>query len=247
MQSPLRRLREWTTMKDWADTTKKPPWHAAACGISHNWSASCKASYIGTHVLDVLQTAHKQNGPSVAAEARRTMGGVFELAIATLRGYWSGASCTQGLPANKTQHKRPDCRRNWATLRDLTSHGGRYETIGAFRLMWWTLCRPSESVEAKWSEFDLDKALWKISAERSVRSMWSHCRHRQLKCCVPKMVWLGTMRACFPWKRWSKQAYECGFVSTNAQYIRWAGKFSPHATRTTGSTQLMKWATTQIG
>ena len=32
--------------------------------------------------------------------------------------------------------------------------------------MWLTLCRPSEAVEAQWSEFDLEKVLWKIPAER---------------------------------------------------------------------------------
>ncbi len=37
------------------------------------------------HVLDVLTTAAKKNGPSVAAEAKRTISGVFELAVATLR------------------------------------------------------------------------------------------------------------------------------------------------------------------
>ena len=43
---------------------------------------------------------------------------------------------------------------------------GRHETIAAFRLMWLTLCRPSEAAEARWAEFDLDAALWRIPAER---------------------------------------------------------------------------------
>ncbi len=38
--------------------------------------------------------------------------------------------------------------------------------MASFQLMWWTLCRPNEAVEAQWSEFDLDAAVWLIPAER---------------------------------------------------------------------------------
>jgi len=32
--------------------------------------------------------------------------------------------------------------------------------------MWFTPCRPGEAAEARWAEFDLDAALWRIPAER---------------------------------------------------------------------------------
>ncbi len=142
---------EWLTMKDWADTTKKRRLDMLQRVVFPTIGALPVKQVTSAHVLDVLQTAHKQNGPSVAAEARRTMGGVFELAIATLRADIDPVHpVRKALPANKTQHKRPlTAEETGQLLRDLTSHGGRYETIGAFRLMWWTLCRPSESVEAK--------------------------------------------------------------------------------------------------
>jgi integrase len=38
--------------------------------------------------------------------------------------------------------------------------------MAAFRLMRFTLCRPSEAAKARWAEFDLDAALWRIPAER---------------------------------------------------------------------------------
>ena len=37
------------------------------------------------YILEVLKGIAQDNGPSVADEAKRTMSGVFELAIATLR------------------------------------------------------------------------------------------------------------------------------------------------------------------
>ena len=35
-----------------------------------------------------------------------------------------------------------------------------------FRLMWLTLCRPSEVMGARWEEFDLEAAIWRIPPER---------------------------------------------------------------------------------
>jgi integrase len=91
------------------------------------------------------------------------MSGVFELAISTLRATSDPLHpVRKALPANKTQQKRPLSKEEIGQLlRDVESHSGRHETLCAFRLMWMTLCRPSEAVEAQWSEFDLNKALWK--------------------------------------------------------------------------------------
>ena len=96
-------------------------------------------------------------------------------------------SCTSGStsePANARRNggrfTRAEAREERAKARALVKPGinlshhrqldrikcGRHETIAAFRLMWLTLCRPSEAAEARWAEFDLDAALWRIPAER---------------------------------------------------------------------------------
>src|SRR5471032_3617665 len=65
------------------------------------------AAVTPAHVLDVLTTTAKQNGPTVAAEAKRSMSGVFELAISTLRAATDPVHpVRKTLPPNKTQHKR---------------------------------------------------------------------------------------------------------------------------------------------
>ena len=112
----------------------------------------------------VLTTAARKNGPSVAAEAKRSMAGGFELAMATLR-VDRDPVCPvrRALPPNETQNKlalEPD--EIGRLLRDMAGHGGRHETLAAFRLIWLRLCRPSETQEARWAEFDLDAALWSI-------------------------------------------------------------------------------------
>ena len=58
------------------------------------------------HILKTLQEIAKRGATAVAAEARRTVSSVFELAVATLRAdsdpVWPARNA---LPANKTQHK----------------------------------------------------------------------------------------------------------------------------------------------
>jgi integrase len=96
------------------------------------------------------------------------MSGVFEHAVATLRAdtdpVWP---VRKALPPNKTQHKRAlSAEEVGQLLNDFDGHGGNFQTIKAFQLMWLTLSRPNESVQAEWVEFDLEKALWTIPARR---------------------------------------------------------------------------------
>lgn len=73
----------------------------------------------------------------------------------------------KALPPNKTQHKRAlSAEEVGQLLNDFDGHGGNFQTIKAFQLMWLTLSRPNESVQAEWAEFDLEKALWTIPARR---------------------------------------------------------------------------------
>jgi integrase len=233
---------EWLTMKDWEDTTKKRRLDMLQRVVFPKIGVLPVKQITSAHVLDVLQTAHKYNGPSVAAEARRTMGGVFELAISTLRADIDPVHpVRKALPANKTQHKRPLAAEEIGQLlSDLTSHGGRYETLGAFRLMWWTLCRPSEAVEAKWSEFDLDKAQWRISAERMKK------RKEHLIPLPMQAVKMLRAQNCltvhyehvFPGRDDRRKPMSSASFRQMLNVLGWSGKFSPHATRTTGSTRL---------
>lgn len=105
---------------------------------------------------------------TVAAEAKRTMSGIFELAVATLRAdndpVWP---VRKALPANKTQHKTAlTTAQIGKLLSDFDNHRCGYQVNFCIQLMWWTLARPSETAEAEWAEFDLDAALWTIPARR---------------------------------------------------------------------------------
>jgi hypothetical protein len=60
------------------------------------------------HVLDVLNSATKNNGPTVAAEAKRTMSGVFDFAVSTLRADVDPVyPVRKALPANRPNTSDP--------------------------------------------------------------------------------------------------------------------------------------------
>jgi integrase len=194
------------------------------------------------HVLDVLNNAAKKNGLTVAAEAKRTMSGVFELAVSTLRADTDPVyPVRKALPANKTQHKRPlDPDEIGQLLRDVEGHGGRHETIAAFRLMWLTLCRPSEVVEAKWAEFDLEAAIWRIPAERmKKRKVHVLPLPRQAVVMLRALYGItGHREHLFPHRDDRSKPMVTASFRQMLNVLGWGGKYSPHATRTTGSTRL---------
>lgn len=234
--------REWLALKDWETATKARRLDMLERVVFPKIGALPVKQVTPAHILDVLNTAAKKNGLSVAAEAKRTMSGVFDLAISTLRVENDPVyPVRNALPANKTQHKRPlDAEEIGRLLRDLEGHGGRHETIGAFRLMWLTLCRPSEVVEAQWSEFDLDAALWRIPAGRMKKR-----KEHTVPLPTQAVEMLRALHGItghrvhvFPGRDDKAQPMSTASFRQMLNVLGWAGKYSPHATRTTGSTRL---------
>lgn len=233
---------EWLALKDWEEITKKRRLDMLTRVVLPKIGSLPVKSITPAHILDVLNTSAKKNGLTVAAEAKRTMSGVFELAVSTLRAESDPVyPVRKALPANKTQHKRPlDCAELGQLLRDVEGHGGRHETITAFRLMWLTLCRPSEAVEARWDEFDLDAAVWRIPAER-MKKRKEHAMPlptqavemlRALHGLTGRHVHL------FPHRDDRTKPMVSASFRQMLNVLGWGKKYSPHATRTTGSTRL---------
>ena len=160
--------KEWLALKDWEEVTKKRRLDMLERVVFPSIGKLPVRQITPAHVLDILNKTVKRGAPTVAAEAKRTMSGVFEHAVATLRAdtdpVWP---VRKALPPNKTQHKRAlSAEEVGQLLNDFDGHGGNFQTIKAFQLMWLTLSRPNESVQAEWAEFDLEKALWTIPARR---------------------------------------------------------------------------------
>jgi integrase len=234
--------REWLAMKDWEEITKARRLNMLQRVVFGKIGTLPVKQITPMHILDVLTTAARKNGPSVAAEAKRSMAGVFELAMATLRVDRDPVyPVRRALPPNKTQHKRalePD--EIGRLLRDMTGHGGRHETLAAFRLMWLTLCRPSEAVEARWAEFDLDAALWRIAAERmKQRKAHAVSLPRQAVEMLRALRGItGHHEHLFPGRDDRSKPMAIASFRQALHVLGWSGQYSPHATRTTGSTRL---------
>ena len=76
---------EWLALKDCEEVTKTRRLAMLKRVVFPKIGALPVKQVTPAQVLDVLMTAAKNNGLTVAAEAKRTMSGVFELAVSTLR------------------------------------------------------------------------------------------------------------------------------------------------------------------
>ncbi len=234
--------REWVALRDWEDVTKARRLDMLTRVVFPKIGAIPVKQITPAHILDVLTTAHEKNGPSVADEAKRSMSGIFELAISTLRADRDPVQpVRKALPTNKTQHKRPlEVPEIGQLLRDVDGHGGRHETRGAFLLMWLTLCRPSEAAEAEWAEFDLNAAVWRIPEERmKKRKAHTIPLPAQAVALLRGLHGItGHLTHVFPGRDDRSKPMAVESFRQMLHTLKWSGKYSPHATRTTGSTRL---------
>jgi len=234
--------KEWLALKDWQEVTKARRLDMMTRVVFPKIGNMPVKSVTPAHILDVLTTSAKDNGPSVAAEAQRTMSSVFDLAVATLRADTDPVyPVRKALPKNKTQHKRPlQVTEIGQLMRDLDGYERNFQTVAAFRLQWLTLARPNEVLGAKWSEFDLDDAVWSIPAER----MKMGKEHRfplptQAVAILRKVQAVNGHRVhVFPHRDDREKQMTGATLRRALGYLGWSGKFSPHATRHTGSTRL---------
>ncbi|MBE3027377.1 integrase arm-type DNA-binding domain-containing protein [Janthinobacterium sp. GW458P] len=234
--------KEWLALKDWEDVTKTRRLDMLQRVVFPSIGKLPVRQITSAHVLDILMKTVKRGAPSVAAEAKRTMSSVFELAVATLRAdvdpVWA---VRKSLPPNKTQHKRAlSVEEIGKLLVDFDGHGGNFQTINAFRLMWLTLTRPNESVKAEWSEFDIENALWKIPAQR-MKARREHLLPlptQALDLLKAMRPVTGNTKFVFPNRDDRARPMADAALRQALKKLGWATKYSPHGTRTTGSTRL---------
>ncbi|MGT2506424.1 tyrosine-type recombinase/integrase [Cupriavidus basilensis] len=234
--------REWITLRTWTAQTKARRLDMLERVVFPKIGALPIRSVQPAHVLDILQQTAEKNGPTVAAEAKRTMSCVFELAVSTLRADTDPVyPVRRALAANKTQHKRPlKAEEIGKLLRDLDGYQRNVQTVAAFRLMWWTLRRPNEVACAQWAEIDLEAATWCIPAERmKMRKAHTVPLPRQAVDLLRTLHALtGRHLHVFPHRDDMRQPMTDAALRQALKSLGWAGTYSPHATRTTGSTRL---------
>lgn len=234
--------KEWLQTKDWQTITKQRRLDMMNRVVFPKIGAMPVRDVTPMHVLSILQDTVKRGAPSVAAEARRTMSAVFEFAVATLRAETDPVwPVRKAIPANKTQHKTAlTVEQIGRLLRDFDNHRCTFQINYCMQLMWWTLVRPSEAAEAEWSEFDLSAATWRIPAIR-MKARKDHVLPlpRQTIAMLEGLRGLtGDRKHVFPGRDDRNGPMSIAALRQALKVLGWSGTYSPHATRTTGSTRL---------
>lgn len=160
---------EWIAAKAWEDATKTRRRQMLGRVVHPHIGTLPVKAITSKQILDLLLIAAEKNGPSVAAEGKQTLSGIFGHAIATLHAERDPVLPIRGaMPLNKTQHKRPLSRAEIGDLlAAISGYDRNHQTVGAFQLMWLTLCRPIEAVRvACGPEIDWDENFWRIPASR---------------------------------------------------------------------------------
>ena len=193
------------------------------------------------HVLDILRTIEKRS-PTAAAQIKRAFSGIFSLAVATLRAETDPSVPVRGsIKQPQSKHKVPlDAKQIGVLLRAVTAYHGGLPTMVAFKLMWLTLARPSEVIEAPWAEFDLAGATWRIPGAR-MKMRQDHIvpLPRQAVALLSRLqVLTGEGLLAFPNRDDRTKPMTDATMRQAVKTMKLPFKYSPHATRTTGSTLL---------
>lgn len=193
------------------------------------------------HILDVVQRIEKR-APAMAIIMNQSIGAVFRHGIATLRADSNPTDPIRGaLKERRTEHRKPLTREDIPCFFEaLDTYPGYPTTAAALRLMFYTLARTTEIVEAKWQEFDLDEALWVVPAERmKMREVHKiPLSHQVVALLKDLFVITGRSPCLFPSRSNFHKPASRGVLWKAVASMGYAGKFSPHGVRATGSTIL---------
>lgn len=122
------------------------------------------------HLVALMKLIAKRGAVDIAARAVQTCGQVFRYAVAhglAARNPATDIKPGDVLPSRRTVNfARVDAADLPELLRAIEAYQGTPATRLAMRLMTLTFVRTSELIEAKWSEFDLERRRWDIPAER---------------------------------------------------------------------------------
>ena len=125
-------------------------------------------SVTAAHLLEIVRRVERRGAGTMALLARQWASAIFRYAVATLRADTDPASALKGaISRPKVEHRKPLSRDQIVDfVKALEGYAGYRTTVIALRLMLLTFVRTVELRGAHWTEIDLDRAEWRIPAER---------------------------------------------------------------------------------
>ncbi len=193
------------------------------------------------HVLSVVKKIEKR-APAMAVVANQAIGGVCRYAMATLRADSDPTPPLRGsLRPKPVEHHKPLTRGEIpGFIRALEAYPGYFSNKTALHLTLLTLVRSTEMLEARWSEFDLEAALWRIPAERmKMREPHTLPLSRQALTLLKNLQAVtGNGEYLFPNRSNLSKPVSRGVLWKAVASMGYLRLFSPHGIRATGSTIL---------
>ena len=139
-------------------------------------------------LLDLLRVIENRGALVTAHEVLQRCGAVFRYAIASCKASYNPASdLKDALKPVKTSHYASLSEGDLPEfLEKLDAYDGHKITQLAMRLLMLTFVRTVELRGARWEEFDMEKQLWRIPAERMKQGVEQPCALCPIK---PSMRW----------------------------------------------------------
>jgi integrase len=192
-------------------------------------------------ILEILDVVAKRGAPTLAINIRQWCGAIFAHAVRTLRADGDPTGVLKGhIKRPDVQHKTPLTKDG---IKDLV---GRIESSGyaitriALKLLLYVFVRPSELRRAEWTEFDLERAVWEIPAEKMKK------RERHLVPLSAQVIALlrglqavtGGRRYLFPNHRRPNDCVSENTFNLALKRLGYGSEFTAHGFRATASTEL---------
>jgi integrase len=225
-----------------ASTIKKNRW--LLINLASAISERPIAEITSAELLDMLKQIEKSDRRESARRLRGVMSSVFKLAIVTLRASNDPTLALQGALLRPKVSPRAaiiDEKQFGALLVAVDQFDGWPTIKAALKILSLTFCRPGEVRGMKRSEVDLEKAVWKISAERTKMRRPHEVPLSQQAVAVLKEIWPFSEGGEFvfpsiPSKH--KMLSEGAFISALRRMGYTKEEVSPHGFRSSASTIL---------
>lgn len=161
--------REWVDQNksNWSGSYHRQVTRAMESYVYPKIGISPVKKVLPADLLDILKAVEKR-APTVAILLRQWFSGVFRYAVSTLRADYDAAASLKGaITRPKVQHHKPLSPDDIPKfIKALDEYGGYRPTVIALKLLLYLFTRPGELRPAEWTEFNLNKAEWRVPAER---------------------------------------------------------------------------------
>ncbi len=203
-------------------------------------------SVTAAHILAIIKRVEERGAETVALLLRQWSSAIFRYAVSTLRADHDPAAALKGaIHRPKTKHAKPLSRDDIARFASaLDAYGGYRTTVIALQLMLLTFVRTKELRQAPWTEFNLDRAEWRIPGPR-MKKLEPHIvpLSRQAVALLRELhTFTGGRGYLFPNYRNAKTCMTATTLNRALERMRFNGKdsmgFSAHGFRATASTML---------